>query len=68
MLVDLVKDHDAGDVDCAGCEEQFGECMTCGDGVIHCEYQETFRKENGRYVAKALLVLECDTCDDYESQ
>ncbi len=68
MLVDLVKDHDAGDVDCTGCEEQFGECMACGDGVIHCEYQETFRKENGRYVAKALLVLECDHCDDYESQ
>ena len=68
MLVDLVKDHDADDVDCAGCEEQFGECMACGEGVIHCEYQETFRKENGRYVAKALLVLECDHCDDYESQ
>lgn len=65
MLVNLVKDHEAGDVDCVSCEEQFGVCMTCGDGVIHCEYQETFRKKNGRYVAEALLVTECDCCDEF---
>ena len=68
MLADLIKPHDEGDIDCVSCEEQFGECTTCGEGVIHCEYQETFRMINGKYVAEALLVLECDCCDEYETQ
>jgi len=61
-----VKNHEPGDLECPGCEEQFGYC-SCG-GVIHCEYQETFRRDplTGEMKPGALLVLECDRCDECE--
>lgn len=74
MLANLVQNHDEGELDCAGCQEQFGPC-SCG-GAIHCEYQETFRraviknivtgKETVSHVVHAIIVLECDRCDSYE--
>jgi len=63
-LGNVIQNHDDGEIDCPGCEEQWGFC-SCG-GVVHCEYQETFRKEDDKYVPSALLVLECDRCDEYE--
>ena len=75
MLESVINNHEASDLDCPSCEEQFGSC-SCG-GVIHCEYQETFRRqavkqEDGKtrwlMVPNALLVLECDNCDNVETQ
>lgn len=64
MLANLLKNHEDGELACPSCEEQFGGC-SCG-GAIHAEYQEIFKKVQGKYTASFILVLECDRCDDYE--
>lgn len=60
----LVNNHEPGELDCPSCEEQFGPCSCTG--IVHAEYQKIFRREGGQVVGRALLVLECDRCDDYE--
>lgn len=58
----LLQDHEEGEIDCPSCEEQFGFC-SCG-GIIHCEYQEAWSIEGPTNVK----ILECDRCDDYETE
>ena len=64
MLVNVVADHEEGEIACPSCEEQFGPC-SCG-GIVHCEYQPTIGRFGGAIITEALLVLECDRCDEYE--
>lgn len=60
----LVGNHEPGEIDCPGCDEQWGFC-SCG-GVIHCEYQEVWASRGVTAYSKGILVLECDRCDEYE--
>ncbi len=59
MLDNLIQDHDIGDLDCPNCDAQYGYC-SCG-GIIHCEIQSP------RLFSRATaMIMECDTCDEYE--
>ena len=62
----LIGNHEVGELDCLACEEQFGLC-SCG-GVIHAEYQETFRRDplTRAIMGSSIIILECEQCDDYE--
>jgi hypothetical protein len=66
VLANLLNNHEDGELDCPKCEEQFGQC-SCG-GVVHAEYQEIFERvpNSKAMISRAILVLECDRCDDCE--